>query len=350
MLRYLTLIFYGVFGIGCIYAFFLIFCFSTFKIPSDSMEPQLQTGDQVLVNKWIAGPRLFNIFASMKGKRVDIYRVPGVGQIKRNDILVFNYPHPYSWERIEMHIMQYYIKRCLGLPGDSIRIEQGFYRNNHTKEPLGNVESQANLSRQKADRMPDGVYRCFPFDSTFNWNVHDFGPLYIPRKGDRITVNQTNYKLYKQMIEWESKDSLSWKDSKVYIGDKQVRQYRFQSNYYFVAGDKTENSRDSRYLGLIPECSIVSMAAAASVSAGLPRILPSQATTVSAPSTRVSVIVVSPLFCSGSQTPLTASFSHTASAFCADSSSTTFAGSALVIRSSPLLRGRLRRSLSLNSR
>lgn len=100
MLRYLTLIFYGVFGIGCIYAFLLIFCFSTFKIPSDSMEPQLQTGDQVLVNKWIAGPRLFNIFASMKGKRVDIYRVPGVGQIKRNDILVFNYPHPYSWERI----------------------------------------------------------------------------------------------------------------------------------------------------------------------------------------------------------------------------------------------------------
>lgn len=54
------------------------------------------------------------------------------------------------------------------------------------------------------------------------------------------------------MIEWESKGSLSWKENKVYIGDKQVRQYRFQSNYYFVAGDKTENSRDSRYLGLIP--------------------------------------------------------------------------------------------------
>ena len=62
------------------------------------------------------------------------------------------------------------------------------------------------------------------------------------------------------MIEWESKDSLSWKDSKVYIGDKHVRQYRFQSNYYFVAGDKTENSRDSRYLGLIPEEFIVGVA------------------------------------------------------------------------------------------
>ncbi len=62
------------------------------------------------------------------------------------------------------------------------------------------------------------------------------------------------------MIDRESKDSLSWKDSKVYIGDKQVRQYQFQSNYYFVAGDKTENSRDSRYLGLIPEEFIVGVA------------------------------------------------------------------------------------------
>ena len=76
--------------------------------------------------------------------------------------------------------------------------------------------------------MPDGVYRCFPFDSTFNWNVHDFGPLYIPRKGDRITVNQTNYKLYKQMIEWESKDSLSWKENKAYTGGFH-RGYRLES-------------------------------------------------------------------------------------------------------------------------
>ena len=183
MLRYLTLIFYGVFGIGCIYAFLLIFCFSTFKIPSDSMEPQLQTGDQVLVNKWIAGPRLFNIFASMKGKRVDIYRVPGVGQIKRNDILVFNYPASLFMgaDRNAHHAILYQT-----LPRVTGRLHPdrtGIYRNNHTKEPLGNVESQANLSRQKRIGCRTGVYRCFPFDSTFNWNVHDFGPLYIPRKG-----------------------------------------------------------------------------------------------------------------------------------------------------------------------
>lgn len=224
------------------------------------MEPQLQIGDQVLVNKLIAGPRLFNIFASMKGKQVEIYRIPGSGQIKRNDILVFNYPHPYSWEQIEMHIMQYYIKRCIGLPGDSIWIEHGYYRNNKTKGPLGNLTSQTNLSKLKANQLPNGVYRCFPFDSTLNWNIHRFGPMYIPRKGDRITVNQKNYKLYKQIIDWESKNSISWKENKAYMGIKHIEYYQFQSNYYFVAGDKTENSRDSRYLGLIPEDFIAGVA------------------------------------------------------------------------------------------
>ena len=161
MLRYLTLIFYGVFGIGCIYAFLLIFCFSTFKIPSDSMEPQLQTGDQVLVNKWIAGPRLFNIFASMKGKRVDIYRVPGVGQIKRNDILVFNYPHPYSWERIEMHIMQYYIKRCLGLPGDSIRT--GILPKQPYKRAFGECGKSSEPIQTKSGSDAGRCLPLFPF-------------------------------------------------------------------------------------------------------------------------------------------------------------------------------------------
>ena len=162
MLRYLTLIFYGVFGIGCIYAFLLIFCFSTFKIPSDSMEPQLQTGDQVLVNKWIAGPRLFNIFASMKGKRVDIYRVPGVGQIKRNDILVFNYPHPYSWERIEMHIMQYYIKRCR-VTGRLHPDRTGILPKQPYKRAFGECGKSSELIQTKSGSDAGRCLPLFPF-------------------------------------------------------------------------------------------------------------------------------------------------------------------------------------------
>lgn len=97
-----------------------IFLFSSFKIPSDSMEPELETGDNILVCKPIVGARLFNVFASMRGEQTDIYRVPGIRRIKRNDVLVFNFPHPDNWDNIEMHILKYYVKRWGLLPEEYI--------------------------------------------------------------------------------------------------------------------------------------------------------------------------------------------------------------------------------------
>lgn len=238
----------------------LIFLFATFKIPSDSMEPQLLIGDRVLVNKLIAGPRLFNLFASLREERVDIYRLPGFGQIRRNDIVVFHSPHPYSWDRIDMHIMRYYIKRCVGLPGDTIQITNGFYVNNHAETALGNIENQKALSKKAREEFSQEVYHCFPFDSLFNWNIHTFGPLYVPRKGDIIALNRTNFQLYRQLINWELKDSIAWKDTLAYRKNTPLPRYQFRENYYFMASDNVENSQDSRYLGLIPEDFIVGVA------------------------------------------------------------------------------------------
>ena len=86
-----------------------IFLFSSFKIPSNSMEPGLIAGDYVLVNKLIPGARLFNVFASLRGEQVQIVRLPGLREIRRNDVVVFNYPYPHNFDRIEIHIMKYYI-------------------------------------------------------------------------------------------------------------------------------------------------------------------------------------------------------------------------------------------------
>ena len=107
-----------------------IFLFSSFKIPSNSMEPGLIAGDYVLVNKLIPGARLFNVFASLRGEQVQIVRLPGLREIRRNDVVVFNYPYPNDSDKIGMHMMKYYIKRCLGLPGDSLSIVNGYYRVN----------------------------------------------------------------------------------------------------------------------------------------------------------------------------------------------------------------------------
>ena len=235
-----------------------VFLFSSFKIPSDSMEPELTIGDNILVLKPTIGPRVFNLFASMRNEQTEIYRIPGTKKIQRNDILVFNFPHPNSWNKIEMHILKYYIKRCVGLPSDTLSIQNGFFHVKGIETSLGNMESQNKIAT--TEQFEDGIFHSFPFDSIISWNIKDFGPLYIPGKGDSITLNQTNCRLYRKLIEWEQQGSLQYKDSTIFLNGTPINGYRFQKNYYFMAGDNGMNSQDSRYWGLLPEEYIVGKA------------------------------------------------------------------------------------------
>ena len=235
-----------------------VFLFSSFKIPSDSMEPELTIGDNILVLKPTIGPRVFNLFASMRNEQTEIYRIPGIKKIQRNDILVFNFPHPNSWNKIEMHILKYYIKRCVGLPSDTLSIQNGFFHVKGIETSLGNMESQNKIAT--TEQFEDGIFHSFPFDSIISWNIKDFGPLYIPGKGDSITLNQTNCRLYRKLIEWEQQGSLQYKDSTIFLNGTPINGYRFQKNYYFMAGDNGMNSQDSRYGGLLPEEYIVGKA------------------------------------------------------------------------------------------
>lgn len=235
-----------------------VFLFSSFKIPSDSMEPELTIGDNILVLKPTIGPRVFNLFASMRNEQTEIYRIPGIKKIQRNDILVFNFTHPNSWNKIEMHILKYYIKRCVGLPSDTLSIQNGFFHVKGIETSLGNMESQNKIAT--TEQFEDGIFHSFPFDSIISWNIKDFGPLYIPGKGDSITLNQTNCRLYRKLIEWEQQGSLQYKDSTIFLNGTPINGYRFQKNYYFMAGDNGMNSQDSRYWGLLPEEYIVGKA------------------------------------------------------------------------------------------
>ncbi|WP_183668354.1 signal peptidase I [Parabacteroides faecis] len=235
-----------------------VFVFTYFKIPSNSMETELAIGDNILVWKPTIGPRIFNLFASMRNEQTDIYRIPGIKKIQRNDILVFNFPHPNSWDKIEMHILKYYIKRCVGLPGDTLSIQNGFYHIEGIETDLGYPESQNKIAT--TEQFEDGIFHCFPFDSIIGWNIKNFGPLYIPAKGDSIILNRTNCRLYKKLVEWEQQGSLQYKDSTAFLNGTPINKYRFQKNYYFMAGDNGLNSQDSRYWGLLPEEYIVGKA------------------------------------------------------------------------------------------
>lgn len=133
-----------VFIVVCMFLLWIMaqaFVFVSFRIPSDSMSPMLRKGDFVLVWKPVVGARLFNLNKSLNLEQTEIYRLPGFRKIKRNDVIVFNFPHPNDWSHIEMYIMKYYIKRCIGLPGDTVSIRKGIFKVKGVDIPLGNVAS-----------------------------------------------------------------------------------------------------------------------------------------------------------------------------------------------------------------
>lgn len=242
----------------CLQVFFIV----SFKIPTDSMTPTLIAGDFVAVNKPIPGPRIFNVFASLRGEETPIRRLPGLRELKVDDVMVFHFPYPYGMDSVKMDIMKYYIKRCLGLPGDSLLIRNGYYRLVGKEQEIGFLPGQERLSRYSAELLEKGnIYRSFPFDTVTDWNIHNFGPLYIPAEGDYLSMTPFHVSLYKKLIEWEQKAPLRLApDGRVTLGDKPLLFYRFRHNYYFAGGDHVMGSQDSRYWGLLPEEFIVGKA------------------------------------------------------------------------------------------
>lgn len=255
--KFLAIIENLIFMIFCmIVILFLVqlFCFTSFKIPSDSMGPALKDGDRILVNKMIKGARLFNVFAALDNKDVTIYRMPGLGHFKRNDVLVFNFPYQMNrWDSIRMNVMQYYVKRCIALPGDTLEIREGIYKVRGCNEQLGNSNAQQYLAGLQRPEEQGIVTGTFPYDENLGWNIREFGPLPIPQKGQLVTMDHTTYILYRQLIAWEQKKKIVLKDGQVLLGDSIIDRYSFKKNYYFVSGDNMANSQDSRYWGMLPE-------------------------------------------------------------------------------------------------
>lgn len=252
------------FGLVLVWILLQVTCIATFKIPSDSMEPALLDGDNILVNKCVMGGRLFNVWDALGDKEVDIYRLPGLGKVKRNDVLVFNFPYlEQRWDSIAFRVMKYYVKRCVALPGDTFEISRGHYKVYGYISELGNVESQDNLMRivERGREVDYGiVMRGYPYSDIVDWDIMNFGPLYLPAKGDVIEMTPKHVALYRNAIEWEQKKKLLLRGDTVLLNDSVIHTYRFKENYYFVAGDKVMNSQDSRYWGLLPEPFIVGKA------------------------------------------------------------------------------------------
>ncbi|MDD3773021.1 MAG: signal peptidase I [Weeksellaceae bacterium] len=101
----------------------------------------------------------------------------------------------------------------------------------------------------------DSTYTIFPLDK--NWNQDNFGPLYIPKKGDKVKINENSITQYYNIIKIYEKNDLKIENGKIFINGKEANEYEIQQDYFFMSGDNRNESLDSRFFGYVPEDHII---------------------------------------------------------------------------------------------
>ena len=229
-----------------------------FTIPTGSMLPTLQMGDKVFVNKLLMGARIYtDLHFDKDGGDLKAFRLCGLRDLERGDIVVFNFPEHNG--KVSFVINNVYCKRVIALPGDSISAENGFYRNNNYSGTLGVDEVQRQFSQIPDSLLPREILNFYPYDEHIPWTTKNFGPLYVPRKGDIMRITPREGLLYRLQLEWELHADIAcdWGNNVVTANGKPLLRHQFKHDYLFLAGDNVADSNDSRYWSFVPKDYVV---------------------------------------------------------------------------------------------
>jgi signal peptidase I len=346
------------------------FVAEAYTIPTPSMEKTLLVGDFLFVSKFHYGARVpntplaipffhhtipvFNTKAYSELIKLPYIKLPSFQNVKRNDMVVFNYPagdtvalerqevtyydlvrtEEYQLRRAGINYMtgrdavkqkysvtarpvdkrENYIKRCVGIPGDKLEIKSGvlyindekayepenfettyiihtnntslsrdFFMERNVTDPTENFEPgkyAANLTRSTARSLgevsaiekvepflfdpgvpQDVIGSIFPNDmKRYHWNIDNFGPVYIPKKGEIVALNDSTLPQYERIIRVYEGNTLERRDGRVFVNGEATDIYTIKMDYYWMMGDNRHNSQDSRYWGFVPEDHIVGKA------------------------------------------------------------------------------------------
>ena len=303
------------------------FFIEAYTIPTSSMEKSMLIGDFLFVSKLAYGPRVpmtpvavplvhHTIPGTKKKSYSEIVKVPyhrmkGLGDIKRNDCVVFNWPAEKLNRPVDKK--ENYVKRCVGIAGDKIEIVNGqlMVNDEPQAEPEGmKKQFTYNVKTKGSGLNPKLLYKKFDItegsrgsnmneynlfltdealeglnefknvksitqniDTTYNspqyyfpnnndhlWNIDNYGPILIPKKGSSIDLTIENIDLYKDIIEIYEENTLKILENNIYINDSLASSYKFKMNYYWMMGDNRHNSADSRMWGFLPENHVVGKA------------------------------------------------------------------------------------------